>query len=254
MAELIRFRNRYVWHRDSGRETRSPGYGWEPGRRAVGLAVQLLLSVACCLTSRALDGAAGDSGIVGFTGEPAAHSSAHPDRATDRLFARSNLVAWCVVPFDAAKRGPEARAAMLKHLGLRWLAYDYRAEHIPTFDAEMEALKRHGVRLLAWWFPGALNDEAKLILEVLRRHDQRGVQLWITGGGESTRSPEEQAARVAAEADRLKPIALEAAKLGGSIALYNHGGWFGEPENQIAIIERLRASGVTNAGDRKSVV
>ncbi len=248
MAELTCFRNRYVWRRDSGRETRSPGFDWKPRRRAAGLVFWLLLCVAGCLTSRALDGTPGDSGIVSVTRAPAAHLNAHPDRATDRLFARSNLVAWCVVPFDAAKRGPEARAAMLKHLGLRRLAYDYRAEHIPTFDAEIEALKRHGVRLFAWWFPGALNDEAKLILEVLRRHDQRGVQLWITGGGEPTRSPEDQGARVAAEADRLKPIALEAAKLGGSIALYNHGGWFGEPENQIAIIERLRASGVTNAG------
>ena len=29
------------------------------------------------------------------------------------------------------------------------------------------------------------------------------------------------------------------------MALYNHGGWFGEPENQIAIIERL---GLPNVG------
>ena len=167
MAELTCFRNLYVWQRESGCETRSPGFDWEPGCRAAGRVFLLLLSVACCLTSRALDGAPGDSGIVGVTGEPAAHSNAHPDRATDRLFARSNLVAWCVVPFDAAKRGPEARAAMLERLGLRRLAYDYRAEHIPTFDAELEALKRHGVRLFAWWFPGALNDEAKLILEAI---------------------------------------------------------------------------------------
>ncbi len=44
-------------------------------------------------------------------------------RASD-LFARSNLVAWCIVPFDSQKRGPEERAAMLERLGLRRLAYD----------------------------------------------------------------------------------------------------------------------------------
>ena len=32
-------------------------------------------------------------------------------------------------------------------------------------------------------------------------------------------------------------------KIGCSLALYNHGGWFGEPENQIAIIERLEGAG-----------
>ena len=57
-----------------------------------------------------------------------------------QLFARTNLVAWCIVPFDGKKRGPEQRAEMLERLGFRLFAYDYRAEHIPTFDAEMEAL------------------------------------------------------------------------------------------------------------------
>ena len=30
--------------------------------------------------------------------------------AADNLFARENLVAWCIVPFDAQKRGPAERA------------------------------------------------------------------------------------------------------------------------------------------------
>jgi sugar phosphate isomerase/epimerase/mono/diheme cytochrome c family protein len=161
----------------------------------------------------------------------------------ERLFARENLVAWCIVPFDAKKRGPEERAAMLKKLGFTRFAYDYRTEHMPTFDAEMEALKRHGIELVAWWFPTTLNDEGRGILEVLRRHKLK-VQLWVTGGGEPTKSDEEQRARVKAEAARIRPIAEEAAKAGCSVALYNHGGWFGEPENQLAIIEELKLPNV----------
>ena len=159
------------------------------------------------------------------------------------LFARSNLVAWCIVPFDAKKRGPEERAAMLERLGVRRLAYDYRAEHIPTFDAEMDALRRHAVELTAWWFPGTLNDEARLILDVLKRH-QLKTQLWITGAGGPVTTTQEQQARVAAEARRIRPIAEEAAKIGCTVALYNHGGWFGDPENQIAIIEELKLPNV----------
>ena len=34
-------------------------------------------------------------------------------------------------------------------------------------------------------------------------------------------------------------------KIGCKLALYNHGGWFGEPENQIAMIEALK---LTNVG------
>ena len=29
------------------------------------------------------------------------------------IFQRDNLVAWCIVPFDAKKRSPEQRAEML---------------------------------------------------------------------------------------------------------------------------------------------
>jgi hypothetical protein len=99
-----------------------------------------------------------------------------------KLFARDNLVAWCIVPFDAKKRGPEERAEMLARLGFKRFAYDWRAEHIPIFDAEIAALKKHGVALDAWWFPGELNAEARQILDAFKRNGVR-TQLWVTGGG-----------------------------------------------------------------------
>ncbi|MDB6149748.1 MAG: putative heme-binding protein, partial [Chthoniobacter sp.] len=165
----------------------------------------------------------------------------------DGLFAPENLVAWCIVPFDTKKRGPEERAKMLDRLGIKRLAYDYRAEHIPTFDAEVETMKKHGIEFTAWWFPGALNDEAKNILAVIQRH-KITPQLWVTGGGGVMKNDAEQAAQVEREAARIQPIAEAAQPLGCKVALYNHGGWFGEPENQIAIIERLARDGVRNVG------
>ena len=56
-----------------------------------------------------------------------------------KVFSKNNLVAWCIVPFDSKRRGPEERAQMLSRLGFTKFAYDYRAEHIPTFDAEIDA-------------------------------------------------------------------------------------------------------------------
>ena len=159
------------------------------------------------------------------------------------IYAKKNLVAWCIVPFDSTKRGPEERAAMLEKLGFSKFAYDYRAEHIPTFDAEIEALKRHHVELSAWWFPTSLNDEAKMTLAVFEKH-QVTPQLWVTGGGDPTKNEQEQQQRVRDEAARIRPIAEAAAKVGCKVALYNHGGWFGEPENQIAIIRELKLPNV----------
>src|SRR5580698_2467542 len=118
-------------------------------------------------------------------------------RPAGELFRRDNLYAWCIVPFDAHKRGSEVRAAMLERMGFKAVAYDYRAEHIPTFDAEIEALQKHHIRLLAWWFPTVFNDEARQILAVLKKHNIH-TQLWVMGGGTPTTSVDEQRQRVEA--------------------------------------------------------
>ena len=169
--------------------------------------------------------------------------------AARRLFARENLVAWCIVPFDSARRGPEDRAAMLERLGFRRFAYDWRPEHIPTFDAEIAALKRRGIKLEAFWVaPGELNRESRLILDTLAKH---GVEadLWaLLDLGADRVAGDEQRRRVDAASARLKPLAVAARAARCRVALYNHGGWFGEPENQLAILDRLRADGLTNVG------
>ena len=38
---------------------------------------------------------------------------------SEGLFSKTNLVAWCIVPFDTQKRSPEARAEMLAKAKIR---------------------------------------------------------------------------------------------------------------------------------------
>lgn len=174
--------------------------------------------------------------------------AAQSTRAADAdLWARDNIAAWCIVPYDALKRDATARAEMLNRLGLRRLAYDWRAEHVVAFDAEVVAMKAHRIDLVAWWFPTTLNADAHRILDVIARH---GIhpQLWVTGSGAATKTAAEQEARLAAEVARLRPIVEAAAKLGCKVGLYNHGGWFGEPENQLALLERLQRDGAAHVG------
>lgn len=167
------------------------------------------------------------------------------------VFAKDNLVAWCVVPFDAKKRGPQERAQMLKRLGITRLAYDWRAKDIPTFDQELDALAQHGIKLEAFWIPcrspePANEKDVRTILDLLKRRQVK-TQLWISlsGGAIPGSADLTQVQRVEAASRPIGYIAAEAAKIGCSVGLYNHGGWFGEPENQIAIINRL---GMKNVG------
>lgn len=165
-----------------------------------------------------------------------------PAEAGKALFARDNLVAWCVVPFDARKRGPEARVGMLKRLGFQRYAYDWRAEHLPTFDQELQLLADSKIDLAAVWFPASLNSDARTILGLLKKHRVK-TQLWVTLADPAPNS-KEQADKVAAAVKILRPIAEEAARIDCRLALYNHGNWFGEPENQLAVLEAMKMPNV----------
>lgn len=160
------------------------------------------------------------------------------------IFKDQNLVAWCIVPFDSQKRGPEQRAQMLDELGIKRLAYDYRAEHVASFEEEITTMKKHGIEMTAWWFPTVLNDEAKLILSLIKKH-QIHPQLWVTGGGDPAMNEQQTQAFIESETKRIREIALAAQDAGCKVALYNHGGWYGEPENQIRLIQAI---GLPNVG------
>ncbi|MCF0057090.1 sugar phosphate isomerase/epimerase [Dyadobacter sp. CY356] len=174
-------------------------------------------------------------------------TNAQKSQVTTNIFGRENLIAWCIVPYDSKNRGPLERADMLNQLGINKLAYDWREKHIPTFDAEIEALKSHDITLQAFWFhsgPNPENDKNLVtILEALKRNNVK-TQIWLMMTGIKEPDGMTQEEKVKAHARPIAYIAGKAAEIGCSIGLYNHGGWYGEPENQIEIIHYLKKPNV----------
>jgi hypothetical protein len=146
------------------------------------------------------------------------------------VFSRRNLVAWCIVPFDAAKRGPAARAEMVQRLGLSKVAYDWRDEHVPTFAEEIQQYQQHGIEFFAFW---SWHDDLAPLVRKYNIHPQ----IWITAPSPSA---DTQADKVAAAARELLPLVDKTRDLGLKLGLYNHGGWGGEPANLVAVCEMLR--------------
>ncbi len=171
-------------------------------------------------------------------------SMAADPKDRNRIFLRDNITAWCIVPYDGLHRGPAERAKMLERIGIRHFAYDWRAAHLPGFNQELDELAAHHIQLNGVWFPDTLNADARFILECLAKHHVK-TQLWVMSVGYNQ---PDQAARIEAAVDRMRPIAKAADQIGCTLGLYNHGGWFGIPENQIAVLERLKAEGVHNVG------
>ncbi|PAW91048.1 MAG: hypothetical protein B9S33_00990, partial [Pedosphaera sp. Tous-C6FEB] len=147
-----------------------------------------------------------------------------------QLFARTNLVAWCIVPFDSKKRGPAERAEMVAKLGFTKVAYDWRQEHVAQFEQEILEYQKHKLDYFAFW---SQHDEAYRLFEKHRLHPQ----IWVMMGSPAAPTNEE---RVQLAAKNLLSVVERTRKAGCQLTLYNHGGWAGEPENMAAVAKVLR--------------
>ena len=146
------------------------------------------------------------------------------------IFARSNLVAWCIVPFDSKKRSPAERAEMVAKLGFTKVAYDWRPEHVAEFETEILEYKKRGLDYFAFW---SQHEEAYRLFEKHRLHPQ----IWVMMSAPAAPTNVE---RVQLAAKQLLPVVERTRKAGCQLTLYNHGGWAGEPENMVAVAKLLR--------------
>ena len=157
---------------------------------------------------------------------------------TPENLQQGELVAWCIVPFDAAKRSPEQRAVMLKELGLSRSAYDWRKEHVATFEEEILAYKKHDIEFFAFW------GEHPTALQLFKKH-KINPQVWKMFTSPKGTSQEE---KVIQAAKSLESLAKLTAATNCKLALYNHGGWSGEPANLVAVCQKLHEIGHKHVG------
>ena len=174
---------------------------------------------------------------------PTPSGAGEPPQVGGRPLAMDDLVAWCIVPFDSRKRTPEERIAMLERLGFKRYAYDWREEHLPDTARELRLAHEHGIRVEAVWMwietdrPGKLSEANERLLGALK---EAGVstQIWVGFAPNYFEGrPEEE--KVARGVEMVRYLSDRATETRSRVALYNHGDWFGEPENEIRIIQAL---------------
>ena len=160
-----------------------------------------------------------------------------------KLFEKNNLVAWCVVPFDSTERTPEERAQMLHELGFSKFAYDWRLKHLDSFTDEVNELKKNGIEMSSVWFwvdgdsGKVIDDVNERILGMIRDNGIK-TELWVCFNNGYFEDLDDEA-KLEKAVSAVRYIRERANELGCTVALYNHGDWFGEPENQVKIIEEL---------------
>ena len=155
-----------------------------------------------------------------------------------------NYFAWCIVPFDSQNRTPAQRMEMLKKLGFQSYAYDWRQKHLAEMKEEFNLAKQNNIHVSAVWMwidvadsVGHLSADNETILEILKDTELK-TQLWmgISEAYFAGLSEEESMAKAVAMVSYLSD---RAAALGCKVGLYNHGGWFGDPVNQVKLINAM---------------
>lgn len=170
------------------------------------------------------------SGLLAFSGLLVDASSLLAEDSSAKLYSKENLIAWCIVPFDSEKRGPAERTEMLVRLGITKVAYDWRREHVATFEEEILEYQKHKIEFFAFW-------RWHPTIEPLIRKYGIHPQIWTTIPISEAASQE---ALIQASAEQLRSRVEKTKELGLQLGLYNHGKWGGEPENLVAVCQHLR--------------
>ena len=161
------------------------------------------------------------------------------------IFAKDNLVPWSIVGFDVKERTPEQRLNMLINLGFRQYGYGHRTRHIPTMAKEWTLAKEKGIKVNSVWLyinlakdtPDSLRLQSEVVFENIKKTGLQ-TQIWVGLDPKYFENKTDKEAFSKA-LNMIEYLAERAQKFNCKIALYNHGGWYGKPENQLRIIKAL---------------
>jgi sugar phosphate isomerase/epimerase len=134
---------------------------------------------------------------------------------------------------------------MLKEMGFTKYGYDWEDKHLNQMKEEFDLALENNIEIVSvfLWLNakrdsiGKLSNANERMLNILSDVAYKPV-IWLSFSNNFFEDlTEEQSISLAVEF--IKFIKIKADKIGCKIALYNHHGWFGNPHNQIKIIELL---------------
>ncbi|HEY0594681.1 sugar phosphate isomerase/epimerase family protein [Sphingopyxis sp.] len=145
------------------------------------------------------------------------------------------------------RRDPEARAEMLHRRGLRRIAIEWRYAQLGTLDQELSASIARGIVATALWVPISLvplNDvHLDILFGFIERNELR-LALWTTLMHPHDIDEWVESKKLDLTCEAVSRLADRASKLGCSVALYNHDGWFAQPSSLCKIVATARRPNV----------
>ncbi len=161
------------------------------------------------------------------------------------------IVPWCIIGFDTEERTPSERIDMLQNLGIKKYGYNRGKADFTSMKEEFQLADEKGMEITSifLWLNPKRDSLEKLspanqdLLHNLRDSPHKPA-IWVSFS-ESYFKDLDQQQSINLSIEYLTYIKKEAEKLGLPMAIYNHNGWFGNPHNQLAILEQMGQSDIT---------
>ncbi len=167
------------------------------------------------------------------------------------LFKVEELSPWCIIGFDILDRTPEQRIAMLQKMGFTKYGYNKGKGDLSKMKTEFGLAQENNIEITSvfLWLNakrdsiGKLSPSNQQLLKNLTEVEQKPT-LWLSFS-HNFFEDRNQAESVELAIDMIQYIKTKAEEVGCPLALYNHHGWFGNPNNQLEILEKLNDASIS---------
>jgi sugar phosphate isomerase/epimerase len=157
----------------------------------------------------------------------------------------AEVSAWCIIGFDTEDRSPEQRIDLVKELGIKTYGYNRGKADFSRMEEEFSLAVDNGINIHAvfLWLNanrdtiGQLSPQNIELLTKLKKVQYKPT-IWVSFSNNYFKD-KDQATCLKISTDMIKYVVSTAKDIGCEVGLYNHTGWFGDPKNQIKIIEAV---------------
>lgn len=163
----------------------------------------------------------------------------------ESIIDMSDVYPWCIVAFDSLQRSPSDRIEMLKVLGFDSYAYDCDIKYLDGMEEELALAKENDIEVTAVWLwlnpkrdsLGKLSPRNQRIFDIVSRSDHKPA-FWISFSPDFFKK-RSHAESIQYSSEMIHYVHMKAAEIGCDVQIYNHKGWFGDPDNMVEIIKSL---------------
>ncbi len=170
---------------------------------------------------------------------------------TKSLINVEEVSPWCILGFDSLERTPKQRIAMLKEMGFTRYGYNRGKGEFGEMQKEFNLAKANNIEIVSVfvWLNakrdsiGKLSPSNQTLLSNLELVEQKPT-IWLSFSNNFFKELSQEES-IELSIEMIQFVKLKADQLGCKLALYNHHGWFGNPHNQVKILEKLKDDSIT---------